>query len=73
LFLRPGRKPLFALLSAGDFVGEESLAAIARVRLATATAVTACTTLKINRQEVIHVMHEEHSFSDLFMKFMLVS
>ncbi len=66
-----GKEATIALLSAGDFVGEESLAAITGVRLATATAVTACTTLKISRQEMIHVMHEEHSFSDLFLKFML--
>jgi CRP-like cAMP-binding protein len=59
------------LLSAGDFVGEESLAAMAGVRLATATAITACTALKISRQEMIRVMHEEHSFSDLFLKFIL--
>jgi CRP-like cAMP-binding protein len=44
---------------------------MAGVRLATATAITDCTTLKINRQEMIDVMHEEHSFSDLFLKFML--
>ncbi len=66
-----GKEATIALLSAGDFVGEESLAANTGVRLATATAVTACTTLKISRQEMIHVMHEQHSFSDLFLKFML--
>jgi CRP-like cAMP-binding protein len=66
-----GKEATIALLSAGDFVGEESLAAISGVRLATATAVTACTTLKINRQEMIHAMHEEHRFSDRFMKFIL--
>jgi len=36
--------------------------------LATATAITACTTLKISRDEMIRVMHVEHSFSDLFLK-----
>jgi CRP/FNR family cyclic AMP-dependent transcriptional regulator len=66
-----GKEATITLLSAGDFVGEEALAAMAGVRLATATAITACTTLKISRQEMIHVMHEEHSFSDLFLKFML--
>jgi CRP/FNR family transcriptional regulator, cyclic AMP receptor protein len=66
-----GKEATITLLSTGDFVGEESLAAMAGVRLATATAITACTILKISRQEMIHVMHEEHSFSDLFLKFML--
>src|SRR5207344_3145949 len=31
----------------------------------------ACTALKISREEMIRVMHEEHQFSDLFMKFLL--
>ena len=66
-----GKEATITLLSAGDFVGEESLAAMAGLRLATATAITACTALRISRQEMIHVMHEEHSFSDLFLKFML--
>lgn len=66
-----GKEATIALLSAGDFVGEESLAPMSEVRLATATAVTACTTLKINREEMIRVMHEEHSFRDIFLTFML--
>ena len=32
---------------------------------------TACTALKIRREEMIRVMHEEHKFSDLFLKFLL--
>jgi len=30
-----------------------------------------CTALKIAREEMIHVMHQEHAFSDLFLKFLL--
>ncbi len=41
------------------------------LRLATATAITACSALKISREEMIRVMHEEHEFSDLFLKFLL--
>ena len=66
-----GREATIALLSAGDFIGEESLAAIPGLRLATATAATACTALVISRAEMIRVMHEEHSFSDLFLSFLL--
>ena len=66
-----GKEATITLLSAGDFVGEESLAAPAGLRLATATALTACTALKIAREEMIRVMHEEHDFSDLFLKFLL--
>ena len=43
----------------------------AGLRLSTATAITACTALKITREEMVRVMHEEHDFSDLFLKFLL--
>ena len=66
-----GKEATITLLSAGDFVGEESLATVGGLRMATATAITACTALKIEREEMIRVMHEEHSFSDLFLKFLL--
>jgi CRP-like cAMP-binding protein len=66
-----GKEATITLLSAGDFVGEEALAAMAGLRLATATAITDCTALKIGREEMIRVMHEEHSLSDLFFKFLL--
>ncbi|HWB31851.1 MAG TPA: Crp/Fnr family transcriptional regulator [Acidobacteriaceae bacterium] len=66
-----GKEATITLLSAGDFVGEESIAGAVGLRLATATAITACTALKIAREEMIRVMHEEHAFSDLFLKFLL--
>jgi len=66
-----GKEATITLLSAGDFVGEESLAAVSGLRLATAVAVTACTALKIKREEMVRVIHEEHDFSDLFLKFLL--
>jgi CRP-like cAMP-binding protein len=66
-----GKEATIMLVSDGDFVGEGSLAAVSGLRLATATAITECTALKIGRDEMIRVMHEEHDFSDLFMKFLL--
>ena len=69
---RNGKEATLTLISAGDFVGEESIAGAAGLRLATATAITSCTALEIERAEIIRVLHEEHSFSDLFLKFLLV-
>jgi CRP-like cAMP-binding protein len=66
-----GKEATITLLSAGDFVGEECIAAIPGLRLATATAVNNCTALKIGRAEMVRVMHEEAAFADLFMKFLL--
>jgi CRP-like cAMP-binding protein len=66
-----GKEATIALLGDGDFVGEEALATLGGTRLATATAITACTALKISRDEMIRVMHEQHEFSTMFMKFLL--
>jgi CRP/FNR family cyclic AMP-dependent transcriptional regulator len=66
-----GKEATITLLSAGDFVGEESLAAVLGMRLATATALSICLALKIGRDEMIRVMHDEHAFLDFFMKFLL--
>jgi CRP-like cAMP-binding protein len=66
-----GKEATITLISSGDFVGESALAAVLGLRLSTATALTACTALKITREEMIRVMHEEHDFSDLFLKFLL--
>jgi CRP-like cAMP-binding protein len=66
-----GKEATISLLAAGDFLGEESVAGAVGLRLATATATTACTALKIERQELIRVLHDEHSFSDMFVGFLL--
>jgi len=66
-----GKEATITLVSEGEFVGESALAAVPALRLSTATAMTACTAMKIGREEMIRVMHEEHAFSDLFMKFLL--
>src|ERR1700730_1776490 len=66
-----GKEATITLLAPRDFVGEEALATVPGLRLASATALSACTALKIGREEMVRVMHEEHEFSDLFVKFLL--
>ena len=66
-----GKEATITLIAPGEFIGEESIASVPGLRLATATAVTACTALRIRRDEMIRVMHEQHGFSDLFVKFLL--
>jgi CRP/FNR family cyclic AMP-dependent transcriptional regulator len=68
---KTGKEATITLLASGDFIGEESIAALGGLRLATAKAITGCTALKIGRHEMIRVMHEEHAFSDLFLAFLL--
>jgi CRP/FNR family transcriptional regulator, cyclic AMP receptor protein len=66
-----GKEATITLLSSGDFIGEEAIASVAGLRLASATALTACVALKIDRRAMIQVISEEHSFSDLFLAFLL--
>src|ERR1035438_9549870 len=46
-----GKEATITLIAAGEFIGEESIASVPGLRLATATAVTACTALKIRSEE----------------------
>ncbi len=66
-----GKEATITLLSAGDFIGEESLADMVGKHMATATALNNCTALKIDRSEMIRVMHNEPAFADIFLKFLL--
>jgi CRP/FNR family cyclic AMP-dependent transcriptional regulator len=65
------KQATITLLSSSDFVGEESLATILGLHLATATAITPCTALRIERTEMIRVMHQEPAFAEIFLKFLL--
>ena len=66
-----GKEATITLLSPGDFAGEGALRPEPVQRLSTATALTSCTALKIMRDEMIRVIHEEHEFSDVFMKYLV--
>jgi CRP/FNR family transcriptional regulator, cyclic AMP receptor protein len=66
-----GKEATVALLTSGEFIGEESLASVGGIHLATATAIVDCSALKIAREEMIRVMHEERSLSEMYMKFLL--
>lgn len=66
-----GKEATITLLSDGDFVGEESLASVPGLRLVTATAITVCTALQIGREEMARVLRDEHTFSDMFLKYLV--
>ncbi len=66
-----GKEATLSLLDAGNFVGEQCVAAAERIRVATATALTRCAVLRIEKPEKIRVLHEEHAFADVFVAFLL--
>jgi CRP/FNR family cyclic AMP-dependent transcriptional regulator len=68
---RRGKEATVSLMVPHDFIGEESLAGTAGFHAATAVAITPCTALKLDREEMIGLLHQEHEFSDMFLKFVL--
>jgi CRP/FNR family transcriptional regulator, cyclic AMP receptor protein len=66
-----GKQATILLLSPGDFFGEETLVGIEGVRTATATAVNTCIALKIKREEMIRAIHQEPSFCEEFLSYLL--
>jgi CRP/FNR family cyclic AMP-dependent transcriptional regulator len=66
-----GKEATISLVVAGEFIGEAALVVAGGLRLSSTTAITQCVALKIGRDEMIRVMHEEHAFSDMFLKFLL--
>ena len=65
-----GKEAVVAMLGPGDFFGEGCLAG-QHVRIATATAIAPTSLLVIGKQEMIRMLHAEHSFSNRFMAYLL--
>lgn len=68
---RNGKEATITLLAAGDFVGEESLTTAGARYSATALAITNCTALKIEREEMLRVLNEEQPLSEIFTAYLL--
>jgi CRP/FNR family transcriptional regulator, cyclic AMP receptor protein len=67
---KSGREAVVGMLGSGDFFGERALTGHP-VRLEAATAVTATTVLTIPKQQMVRLLHEQHTFSDRFIAYML--
>lgn len=67
---KSGKEATVTLLSPGDFFGEECISGPNKLRTTSATALTVCVVLKIASEELTRVLHEEHAFSDLFVRFL---
>ena len=66
-----GKEATVALITAGEFIGDESLASVGAMHMATASAIDDCTALRIEREAMIRLMHEEFAFSEMYLKFLL--
>ena len=68
---KQGKEATIALLGPNEFLGEGCIASDQPVRLATATAITDCSVLKIEKKKMLGTLHEEHGLSDLFVAHMV--
>jgi CRP-like cAMP-binding protein len=65
-----GKEAVVAILEPGAFFGEGCLAG-QRVRMATATALDACTLARIDKPAMVRVLHDEPTFAELFTTYLL--
>jgi CRP-like cAMP-binding protein len=65
-----GKEATIGILSEGDFFGEGCLTG-QPLRLCSATAMTACSVMRIDKKSMIAVVHREHAFSDMFVAYLL--
>jgi len=65
-----GKEAVIAILEQGAFFGESCLAG-QMVRTATATAVEDSSIMRVDKDAMIRVLHEEPEFAELFMAYLL--
>jgi CRP-like cAMP-binding protein len=67
---RAGKEAVVAMLGPGDFLGEGALTGQS-IRIGTATATTLTTILVIEKEAMLRLLHDEPTFSNRFISFML--
>jgi CRP/FNR family cyclic AMP-dependent transcriptional regulator len=65
-----GKEAVIAILGSGDFCGEGCLAGQTK-RLATATAMTECELMRVERSAFVRVLHKEPAFAETFVSYLL--
>ncbi|MFZ0307326.1 MAG: Crp/Fnr family transcriptional regulator [Candidatus Sulfotelmatobacter sp.] len=67
---KTGKEATIGILNEGNFFGESCLTGQS-LRLCSATAMTDCSVMKIDKKSMIEVLHREHAFSDMFVAYLL--
>jgi len=65
-----GKEATLGILNDGEFFGEGGLAG-QPFRMGSATAMTDCELLRIDKKAMMLALHREHTFSDLFVGYLL--
>jgi CRP/FNR family cyclic AMP-dependent transcriptional regulator len=67
---KAGKEATIGILGEGGFFGEGSLAG-QTLRMGSATAMTDCALLRIDRKAMMEALHREHAISDMFVAYLL--
>ena len=67
---KSGKEATIGILKEGDFFGEGCLTG-RFLRLGSATAMTDCSVMRIEKKSMMKVLHREHAFSDMFVAYLL--
>ena len=68
---KSGKEATIGILNEGDFFGEGCLTG-QPLRLCSATAMTDCSVMRIDKKAMMDVLHREHAFSDMFVAYLLI-
>jgi CRP/FNR family cyclic AMP-dependent transcriptional regulator len=67
---KTGKEATIGILTDGSFFGEGALAG-QLLRMGSASALTACELLRVEKKAMMTVLHREHALSDLFVAYLL--
>jgi CRP/FNR family cyclic AMP-dependent transcriptional regulator len=67
---KTGQEATIGILNEGDFFGEGCLRG-QPLRMCSATAMTDCSVMRIEKKSMMEVLHREHAFSDMFVAYLL--
>jgi CRP-like cAMP-binding protein len=65
-----GKEATIGILNEGDFIGEGCLRGQS-LRMCSATAMTDCSVMRIDKTYMMEVLHREHAVSDMFVAYLL--
>src|SRR6202022_1179296 len=65
-----GKEATIGIMNEGYFFGEGCLTG-QPLRLCSATAMTDCSVMRIEKKAMVEVLHREHAFSDMFVAYLL--
>ena len=65
-----GKEATIGILNEGAFFGEGCLTG-QTLRMCSATALTDCSVMRIDKKAMVEVLHREHAFSDMFVAYLL--